>query len=552
MSTFEQLQKQAQADAKSTVSDTNASGDGSNGGIMHGIFLNWNKKDGDGKFSQPTGLTEAPPKYTTQGKALLLECQIVMTRCAPSEVFKPIFDDNGNIVAYNVRCRVSFSKDNGKSSRDAKAFLLKHSAEAYDSESTMDPQMREHICELTTKDGQIRAEGPKAVTYVWRRFEPNQFINCTFMAFEQRPISTDLLRRTPDNMYPIRQMVPVKLNAAEGAVSVSVFQPKAEGTPLVLSVRQANIKFMSVDNESTQAIGNVGPLFHKWAAKNIFPWQPMEKVIERTAEFPGVVMFEYLGDSEMHGGAVARIQQTSDDPENFTWGEEHKTRRFWYFRDVYMMLDGQPYYTIKLKAWPDVCDSFGIDPQMWGVLMSANQYIPFRAMIKPSWKDTMKMGGNYLDALKTRAPGTAEGTYSCNVSMIRPDYQLYFVEQEQGLELTADDVLELFTTANKDSPEIFETGKRTIMNAIPERVFNPLHFNGIRSPVLCLGSANRPTLDCRKDLSFLFTNTGNRFFALLEDKAQSKEDFLARALAGLKYQIFVIQNFDGTGEKKHV
>lgn len=557
------MQGFTQADFETTVVDVKENGQQINddssrrekddSGIAHGYFMAWRKYDAEnGRFEDSQIPDDPKPRETTSGsKYYMLGFRIMMTKCIHKDLFievrEPDTDDGkqGKLLGYKVKCSIRFSKKKGKK-HDARDFLQEQAAAAYDEDSDMDPRTRQNIRRLVDKDGNV-------VDHLTVDIGVDELIDCTLSTFKQLDI-TNLSSPTSTGKLPFRCFVPVKLIEVSPRISVDVYSTK-ESTRAI-SIWDPSFwvkKMIATSTEATDSrvvldhVCGKTPRFHK----------PILSLRNGEAEMPRTIKYYVTDEAMLYDNTVIRAVAETTHTSSYLNKDTNAIRRFFTVVDKIKNDDGSDSkYILRFTAWPKTCAAFGMDPHQWYAVMSFNQGLPFYLFANYKQQPTMMLEANNDQVLLEKKQGDPEGTFEFGVTAIFPDYVTWFSEpRSHVLELSPDEVIGIFKATNKDTPDTFDTSLRDdgqrkfFFQAVREVAVNPLHINGLQSTVLCLGSGPRPTISCR-DASSVFTNTRNKFYAMLGVDVMDKADFIKKAnQKTIPYQFFVVQNFDPVKEK---
>lgn len=546
------------------------------------IHMFWRQYDAENRRFNTVQAPPSPKQIntTTGGFFYLLSGQGLLTECEPSHNIKEIRDpETGALTGYDVLCQCRFSKvkaDGTGSTRDAEAYLEANAAAAWDDESDMEPELRAQLRNLVDADGVVTRE-------IWRPVQINTLVDFTISTFERRRVTSDLKRHNVKGLLPVRQGIPLTLFDAEATVSVDVFikqDDDAKNTSWHLRLHDPSFRCDSVMPASQEVPLGMARRIKRMLNGNQKFCAPITTVQEGRATIPGNVQF-HIVDGEIdlgHGSFIWRTIVKDDDIKSYMKQSDETIRREWIITDRYVTMDWDeqaeewvfrpgkypaPRYNLRFSAWDSSCTAFGMDERMWYYVMSENQSLECYVMARYMEGSTMNVRSNVAAAISD-AKSDCQGTFHFGVTAVFPAYESWFAKQgSKCLQLAPAEVLDIFKVANKMNPQIFQIHRvedndgiehELIYFMTPTQAENPLHYNGLSSPVICLGSGPRPMLKCA-DASPLFAeNAPVTFYVLLGTKGViDKADFLGRVHSGsLMYQIFAVQNFSRPTEKKNV
>lgn len=536
------------------IADTVNKAEREDSGTVQAFFLHW-------YFNRVISASQRPPEPLKhelgEGKSLyILNADVILVKCIAKndEVFRAIRDaETQEIVGYDMRCMVRYSKHKEGKSRNTEEFLKENYVAAWDDAVEMDPTKRANVRRLITAEGVPQK-------YIWERVDVHQIVHCTFMSFSRPEITTDITRLNVNGQFPVQRFGLMNLNRAEGTIQADVYFSR--NGEWVFKVKDPEINFKTITPHALGGIADPTTLLSNMCKHDAFFCKPMQDVHEGRAQIPHTIKYHIIGregsrrnSAIMYNDQLMRVIVDDNDLHNFCKKDDQTSiRRFWTVVDTYA--DPRAKYQLKFTAWEDTSKSFGIDSRVWCQVMAQNPGLPCFIFAEYQEQRTLQLEINNPAMLMGRQPQDPEGTYQFSVTALFPDYLGWFCDKD--IQLTGEEVLDLFETVNMERPDIFavstlKSGRTQIQFHAPNELkVNPLHMNGIRSPVINLGSAPRPALECI-DASMLFDNLDNKFYVLLGEDVADKEDFLAKAKAkSIAYQIFVVQNFDTQVEKKNV
>jgi hypothetical protein len=536
-------------------------------GTVVAHFLNWVEWDTTKNMFISTNTVPAVKGRGANGNCYMLRANFILDSMVPCDIFEETDD------GYRVLCFYYMKTE-------TLDFLKAYAADAWaGEESTLDPVLAERIRSVVTADGEIICDrvltkevtnkSTKEVTTktqygVWREIPKGANITAELRTFKYGDIER-LSAPISKGQVPVRQWITCKLYYTAPSISVSHYFRKEDGSPGLRIDAEPIFKCTGISHQSATVTVDRFALLDRLARETATFAKPIVDVLDGKAQVPYSITYQMTPKAILYNGTVIRNVVPTDDQYNYLKEDDASNRLFSLYRDQYYNPDGSPFiYDIRFTAWPSECAAYNIDPNAWLSIMRQHQGLDTFVFANFQYRRTMDLDANNRAVLLARQANDPHGTYCYNVTAVFPNYAAYL--PEHAIELTGDEVIDIFKKTTKkrlphdgrftvsmtEVEEGEEQHRQITFEASSCIKSTPLHFDGIDSPVICLGSGIRPVFTST-DASPLFTRTANRFYALLGSDMVPKSVFLEKAIAGdSNYQIFVVQNFDEEGEKKRV
>lgn len=536
---------------------------------MKYIHLNW-VSPGTKENKMPLK-SDLPPLPRQFGKAYRLTAEGIFTSATPGSVVTPVTQTivNGDgkehktLIGYDVRCTFVFigkgatKDDKEKNIKDVKQFILNNKALAYDEsdEDSMDKYLRRNIQKLIAEDSDEIRE------HTTTRLTCNDVVQFELVYFNDTGINADMTRLNRFGLRAVRKGVLCDLEDVFPKFTVSMSD---DGK---LWVNGPTFEMRKICPTSTGLAVNVGEVIRDSITGDQQFCMPISLIREGDVSMPKQIPFYICDGQGLYNNTIVRNLSPTNQAKDYITMQKELHHRIWVIRDTYYRSDGNKvYYHLVFHAWAPLINAYGVDQSLWYELMFNNQSIDFYLIAQFKKKDTLALQNNSVELQKFQEEFSdgnqlhTDGIFHFSVLEGAPDYATWLrrPNNKRVLQLTADQVLTLFTEVNKKSKDnpnpkfnVDKGDDYSFIKIDSVAEDNPLHFNGALSPVINLGSAFRPMFSCT-DATNVFREDNEFFVIFGVSEVPTVSDFLT--VRGkdqhFPYQVFVLQNFKRAKAKK--